>query len=291
MPLDPELIRKIQKIHIKTNHLVNDVMAGEYLSAFQGLGMEFAEVREYQIGDDTRAIDWNVSSRMGKPFIKVYQEERELTVMLLVDVSASGKFGTYRSKKEVSAELAATLSFSAIKNQDKVGLCLFTDSVEKYIPPKKGRGHVWRVIEEVLTFNPSQKGTDISSALEYLGSVLRKKAICFLISDFLSKNYENALRIANKRFDIIAVDISDPKEIFLPSLGYVEFEDAETGRQIEFNTGAYSFIREYEKIIKRHKEEKQRIFLSTGVDRINVSTDKPFIDEIIKLFRKRERRR
>ena len=186
MPLDAKLIRKIRKIHITTNHLVNNAMAGQYHSAFKGRGMEFTEVREYQPGDEIRAIDWNVTARMGRPFIKEFQEERELTVMLMVDVSASGLFGTSRAKNEVAAELAATLSFSAVKNQDKVGLCLFTDRVEKYIPPKKGRGHVWRVIEEVLEFKPEHPGTELARPLEYLNHVLHRRAICFLISDFLS---------------------------------------------------------------------------------------------------------
>ena len=211
--------------------------------------------------------------------------------MLIVDLSASGLFGTFRIKKEISAEIAAAFSFSAIKNQDKVGLCLFTDVVEKYIPPRKGRGHVWRIIEEVLTFNPVNKGTDISAPLEYISRILRRKAVCFLISDFLSSGYRRAFQVAGKRFDIIAVDISDPREIELPSIGYVEFEDAETGKHVEINTGFFPAMKAYKELMGKKEIEKEKIFQSTGIDVIKVSTDKPYIDEIINLFRNREKRR
>lgn len=290
MPLDADVIKKIKKIHITTNHLVNDVMTGEYQSAFKGRGMEFAEVREYQAGDDVRSIDWNVSARMGKPFIKEYQEERELTVMLMVDVSASGLFGTSRSKNEISAEIAATLSFSAIKNQDKVGLCLFTDRVEKYIPPKKGRGHVWRVIEEVLSFTPEHKGTDLSEPLEYIHRVLRRKAICFLVSDFQAGGYERPLRIANKRHDMIAVAVSDPREVEIPAIGYLELEDAETGERMLLNTNHKKTTKIYSEWIRKQQAENKRLLRSMGVDMIEVSTDRPYIDAIIRFFKLREKR-
>lgn len=286
MPLDAELIRKIRKIHITTNHLVNNAMAGQYHSAFKGRGMEFAEVREYQAGDEIRSIDWNVTARMGRPFIKEFQEERELTVMLLVDVSASGLFGTSRAKNEVAAELAATLSFSAIKNQDKVGLCLFTDRVEKYIPPKKGRGHVWRVIEEVLEFTPEHRGTDLSRPLEYIHQVLHRRAICFLISDFLvSSSFEKPLRIANQRHDMIAVTITDPRETALPKVGFIELEDEETGERLLVDTRGAAADELF-----RQREERKRSFASLGVDVIEVRTDKPSIDAVIRFFRIREKK-
>lgn len=291
MPLDAELIRKIRKIHITTNHLVNNAMAGQYHSAFKGRGMEFSEVREYQPGDEIRAIDWNVTARMGRPFIKEFQEERELTVMLLVDVSASGLFGTSRAKNEVAAELAATLSFSAIKNQDKVGLCLFTDRVEKYIPPKKGRGHVWRVIEEVLEFKPEHRGTDLVGPLEYLNRVLHRQAICFLISDFLTaKSFEKPLRIANRRHDMIAVTITDPRETDMPRVGFVELEDEETGERVLVNTSESAAGELFRREIRKQQEERKRFFSSLGIDIIDVRTDKPYIDAVIRFFRIREKK-
>lgn len=291
MPLDAELIRKIRRIHITTSHLVTNAMAGQYHSAFKGRGMAFSEVREYQPGDEIRAIDWNVTARMGRPFIKEFQEERELTVMLIVDVSASGRFGTSRPKNETAAELAATLSFSAIRNQDKVGLCLFTDRVEKYIPPKKGRGHVWRVIEEVLEYKPERTGTDIARPLEYLNRVLHRRAICFLISDFLaSPSYETELRIANRRHDMIAVTITDPRETEMPGVGLVEFEDEETGEQLLVDTSSDGAATAFRDWISRAREERKRVFASLGVDVIEVRTDSPSIDPIIRFFRIRERK-
>lgn len=291
MPLDAEMIRKIRKIHITTNHLVNDAMAGQYHSAFKGRGMEFSEVREYQAGDEIRAIDWNVTARMGRPFIKEFQEERELTVMLMVDVSASGLFGTSRSKNEVAAEIAATLSFSAIKNQDKVGLCLFTDRVEKYIPPKKGRGHVWRVIEEVLEFKPEHAGTDLAPALEYINRVLHRRVICFLISDFLSpRSFDRPLRIAGRRHDMIAVTVTDPREMEMPRVGFLELEDAETGARLLLNTGDAGAATLFRQGVIKGQEERKKFFASLGVDVIDVRTDSPSIDAIIRFFRIREKR-
>jgi uncharacterized protein (DUF58 family) len=290
MPLDAETIRKIRKIHITTNYLVNDIMTGEYHSAFKGLGMEFAEVREYQPGDDIRAIDWNVTARSGRPFVKSYQEERELTVMLLVDVSASETFGTFRTKNEVAAEIAATLSFSAIKNQDKVGLCLFTDRVEKYIPPRKGRGHVWRVIEEVLEYRPRYKGTDLSAPLEYINRLLRRKTICFLLSDFLGGGFEKPLRIAHQRHDMIAITLSDPREETLPAVGYLTLKDAETGEDLLFNTNDPVLLQAYAKRVQQRREERKRMLRSIGVDLIEISTDRPYVDDIMRFFRLREKR-
>lgn len=292
MPLNAELIKKIRKIHVTTNHRVNDALAGQYHSAFKGRGMEFAEVREYQAGDEIRAIDWNVTARMGRPFIKEFREERELTVMLLVDVSASGIFGTVRAKKEVAAEIAAILSFSAIKNQDKIGLCLFTDRVEKYIPPKKGRGHVWRVIEEVLDFEPEHKGTDLAKPLEYINHVLYRKAICFVISDFLSfASFEKPLRISGRKHDMIAVTITDPRETEIPPVGFIELEDAETGERLLFNTNAADTARVFARRIRREQEERKRLLASLMVDVIDVRTDSPYIEAIFRFFRRREKRR
>ena len=292
MPLKAELIRKIRKIHITTNHRVNDVLAGQYHSAFKGRGIEFAEVREYQAGDEIRAIDWNVTARMGRPFIKEFQEERELTVMLLVDVSASGIFGTARAKNDVAAEIAATLSFSAIKNQDKVGLCLFTDRVEKYIPPKKGRGHVWRVIEEVLNFEPEHRGTDLAKPLEYINHVLYRKAICFVISDFFSSSsFEKPLRIAGRKHDMIAVTITDPRETEIPRVGFLELEDAETGERLLFNTSAADTAQVFAQRINSEQEERKRLFASMAVDVIDIRTDNPSIEAFVRFFRRREKRR
>jgi uncharacterized protein (DUF58 family) len=291
MPLDTELIRKIRRIHITTNHLVNNAMAGQYHSAFKGRGVEFAEVREYQPGDEIRAIDWNVTARMGRPFVKEFQEERELTVMLLVDVSASGLFGTARPKNEAAAELAATLSFSAIKNQDKVGLCLFTDRVEKYIPPKKGRGHVWRVIEEVLEFKPERRGTDLSRPLEYLNRVLRRRAVCFLISDFLApRSFEKPLRIAGRRHDMIAVTVIDARETELPRVGLIELEDEETGERLEVDTSDANAAELFRRGMRGEREERKRLFTSLGIDTIDVRTDSPPIEALIRFFRIREKK-
>jgi len=290
MPFDAETIRKIRKIHITTNHLVDDIMTGEYHSAFKGLGMEFAEVREYQPGDDIRTIDWNVTARSGRPFVKSFQEERELTVMLLVDVSASGSFGTFRTKNEVAAEIAATLSFSAIKNQDKVGLCLFTDRVEKYIPPRKGRGHVWRVIEEVLEYRPQYRGTNLSAPLQYINRVLNRKTICFLLSDFLAAGFEKPLRVAARRHDLIAVTLTDPREASLPDVGYLELLDAETGETRLVNTRDPEARRSYADRWHAQREETLQLFRSLGIDRIEIGTDRTYVDDIMRFFRLREKR-
>ncbi|NOY53385.1 MAG: DUF58 domain-containing protein [Deltaproteobacteria bacterium] len=291
MSLDAETIRKIRKIHIITNYLVNDIMTGEYHSAFKGLGMEFAEVREYQPGDDIRTIDWNVTARTGRPFVKSFQEERELTVMLLVDISASGSFGTFRTKNEVAAEIAATLSFSAIKNQDKVGLLLFTDRVEKYIPPRKGRSHVWRVIEEVLEYRPEYRGTDLSAPLEYINRVLNRKTICFLLSDFLAAGFERPLRVACRRHDMIAVTLTDPRETVLPAVGYLKLLDAETGEILIVNTRDPETRRTYTDRWRAAREKTVKIFRSLGIDHIEIRTDRPYVEDIMRFFRLREKRR
>ncbi|NUO81345.1 DUF58 domain-containing protein, partial [candidate division KSB1 bacterium] len=225
-----EILKKVRRLEIQTRALVNDVFSGEYHSVFKGRGMAFAEVREYVLGDDVRNIDWNVTARTGHPFVKVFDEERELTVMLLVDVSSSGEFGTHEQMKgDIAAEICALLAFSAIKNNDKVGLIIFTDRIEKFVPPKKGRTHVLRVLREVLYHKPEGHGTNITTALEYLNRVIRRKAVVFLVSDFLSEGYEKALRVAGKRHDLVAIPITDPRETEIPNVGLVELEDAETG--------------------------------------------------------------
>ncbi len=241
-----EVIRRIRKIHIHSNYLVNDILAGEYESAFRGRGMEFEEVREYQPGDDVRDIDWNVTARMGHPYVKVYREERELTILLLVDVSGSGQFGSgAQLKNELSAELAAVLAYAAVKNNDKVGLIIFSDSIEKFIPPKKGRNHVWRVIREVLEHRPRSRKTDISAALDFLNRIASRRVIAFLISDFIASDYEKLLRVTNKKHDLIAISIADPRERELPPVGLVELEDAETGETRLIDTGDARFRKEF----------------------------------------------
>ncbi|MCP4654786.1 MAG: DUF58 domain-containing protein, partial [bacterium] len=235
--LPPELFQKIKTIQIRTQRVVNDVFAGEYESAFKGRGMEFEEVREYGPGDDIRHIDWNVTARMGSPYVKVHREERELTVMLVVDVSSSGAFGTAaKLKNEVAAELAALLAYTAIKSNDRVGLIIFSDRIERYIPPKKGSSHVWRVIREILTFRPRRRSTDLEGALDYLSKVVRRRAVVFVISDFLDEGFSERLRIAGKRHDVTAISVCDRREIELPPIGILELEDAETGETVLIDT-------------------------------------------------------
>lgn len=289
--ISKELLKKVRKIEITTNRIVNDVFAGEYHSVFKGRGMEFDEVREYQVGDDIRTIDWNVTARYGHPFVKRYVEERELTVMLLVDASSSGEFGTgWQLKGELAVEICALLAFSAIKNNDKVGLIIFTDKIEKVILPKKGRKHVLRVIRELLYFNPEQKKTDIKLALDYLNKILTRKAIVFLISDFLGTGYEMALNVANKRHDLIGITIRDPREIDLPPLGIIEFEDAETGETIVIDTYDSEIRKSFAEVSSEGRSNLELIFKKLGVDYINVMTDKPYINSIIRFFQKRARR-
>lgn len=292
--MDPELIKKISRIQIHTKHLVTDVMAGEYESAFRGRGMEFEEVREYQPGDDIRDIDWNVTARMGHPYVKLYKEERELTILFLVDVSASGQFGTIKSlKTEVCAEIGALLAYTAIKNNDKVGLIIFSDTVERYIPPKKGRGHVWMVIREVLQHKPKKGKTDISQALEFLSKVTRRRAVCFLISDFLSENFESPLRLVSKKHDIITISITDPRERDLPKIGLIELEDAETGESILIDTYDPDIRNDFRVLGEKETKARERLFRSMGIDHVDILIDDSedfYINPILKLFRKREKR-
>jgi len=286
-----DLLKKVKQIEISTRHVVNEVFSGEYHSVFKGRGMEFAEVREYQHGDDVRTIDWNVSARMGHPYVKQFEEERELTVMLLVDVSSSGNFGTTtQQKREVAAELSAVLAFSAINNNDKVGLIIFSDKINKFIPPRKGKKHGLRVIREILFQKPQESTTDLAGALEYLSRVLKRRSTVFLISDFLSENYEKALHVANRKHDIISLSITDPREITLPDVGMIDLEDAETGENLMIDT-SNRFIRDgfYHDALNMH-QERDSFFKSIGVDHINILTDRSYVEPITKFFRMRAKR-
>ena len=286
-----EILKKVKRIEIATRGLVNEVFSGEYHSVFKGQGMEFAEVREYQFGDDIRNIDWNVTARSDHTYVKVFDEERELTVMLMVDVSSSGNFGTTSQMKgEVAAELCAVLAFSAIKNNDKVGLMIFYDKIEKFIPPRKGKQHVLRVIREILYFKPEDSRTNLNVALEYLIRVIKRKSIVFLISDFLTEDYEKALQVANKKHDIIAIDIIDPREVELPSVGLLELEDAETGETVMVDTSNPAIRGSFYSQSKEERETREKFFKSIGVDNININTDRSYVEPITKFFRMRAKR-
>lgn len=286
-----EVLKKVRRIEIQTRGLVNDVFSGEYHSVFKGRGMEFAEVREYQYGDDIRTIDWNVSARLGHPFVKVFDEERELTVMLLMDMSSSGDFGTFeRLKGEIAVEICALLAFSAIKNNDKVGLIIFTDKIEKFVPPRKGLSHVLRVVRETLYHKPEGKGTDIKKALEYLNRVTKRHTISFVISDFFDKDFKKLFSVSNKRHDMIAVTITDPREIEMPDVGIIRLEDAERNKSLFVDTGDANFRKKYKKDALRRIKERENLFRSINVDNIAIRTDVPYDKEIIKFFRMRERR-
>jgi len=286
-----EILKKVKRIEIQTRGLVNDVFSGEYHSVFKGRGMEFSEVREYQIGDDIRTIDWNVTARQGHPYVKVFEEERELTVMLLVDVSSSGEFGTFEQMKgEIAAEICALLAFSAIKNNDKVGLIIFSDQVEKFIPPKKGKSHVLRVIREILYHEPEGTKTNITEALEYLSHITRRRAVVFLVSDFMSSGYEKALQIANRRHDMVAITITDPREIELPNVGFIELEDAETGETFLVDTSSAGVRSEFAETTHANIEEREKLFRSLNVDYIDIRTDQSYIEPLIRFFRMRAKR-
>lgn len=286
-----EVMQQIRRIQIRTRHVVNDILAGQYESVFKGRGMEFKEVREYVPGDDVRMIDWNVTARTGHPHVKLLAEERELTVMLLVDASGSGRFGSVsRFKNELAAELCAVLAISAIKNNDKVGLIIFTDEIELYVPPSKGRTHVLRVIRDVLYFQPKRAGTDIPGALRFLNSVTTRRVVAFLVSDFMAQDYEVPLRIANRRHDVIAVAVADPREETLPDVGLVSARDAETGREVVVDTGDKAVRDAYAKAAQERAEKRARVFQRTRVDAICVRTDRPYVEEIYRFFRMREKR-
>lgn len=286
-----ELLRKIRHIEIRTNRLVNDVFAGEYHSVFKGRGMEFEEVREYIPGDEIRTIDWNVTARYNQPFVKRYVEERELTVMLVVDASASGLFGTSgQAKMEVATEICALLAFSAIRNNDRVGLIMFTDQVEKYIPPMKGHKHVLRVMLELLNFRPEGKGTNIDEALRYLNRVRRRHSVVFLVSDFLTGNYRQSLLVTSKRHDVVAVAITDPREVSMPGAGLLELEDAETGEMILVDTSSRAFREAYAKHTGELRAQRDQIFNLIQVDKIDIFTGQSYIEPLVSFFKSRARR-
>lgn len=284
-----EIAKQIRYIQIYTSKAVNDVLAGEYESVFKGRGMEFDEVREYQPGDEIRTIDWNVTARTGKPYVKRYVEERELTVIFLVDLSASGEFGSYKkTKNQVAAELCALLAFAAIKNNDKVGLTIFTDRVEKCIPPKKGTKHVLRLIREVLSFEARHADTNIADALDYIGKITNKRAVIFLISDFQERGFEKSMRVISKRHDLIAVSINDPRELQMPDVGLLELEDAETGELVTIDTTSLKIRNSYAKLGRERVTGLKEICASMGVDQIEIQTDRNYVKDIMKFFLARE---
>jgi uncharacterized protein (DUF58 family) len=285
-----EILQAVRLIEIRSRTLVNDVFAGEYHSVFKGRGMEFAEVREYLPGDDVRTIDWNVTARTGIAHVKKFDEEREQTVMFLVDASGSMDFGTSRRMKgEIAAEIAAVLAFSATRNNDKVGAIIFTDRIELFIPPKKGRKHVLRVIRELLFFRPQGRGTDVAAALDYLSRVVRRRAVVFAVSDFVAGDPSRSLRVANRRHDLVAITITDPAEDEIPDVGLVHFRDAETGQMEIRDTSDPRFRAD----LRRHRgdlrERRERMFRRYEVDRIDVRTDRPYKEPLVAFFRKRER--
>ena len=289
--LSPELLQRIKAIQVKTNYLVNDIMAGEYVSAFKGRGMEFSEVREYQPGDDVRLIDWNVTARMNQPFIKEFKEERELTLMLLVDVSSSGEFGsTGKLKNEVSAEIASILAFAAIKNNDKIGLIVFSDKIEHTIPPKKGKAHIWNIIRTILNFKPEEKGTNLSLPLEYFLNIQKRKATAFLISDFQDDNYESKLKLAKQKHDLIAISITDQREETLPDVGLIQLEDAECGETLLVDTSDDEMTRQYTRQFQEKREKRKTYFHSIGIDTIEIHTNRSLTEPIIRYFKMREKK-
>ena len=286
------LLKKVRKIEIKTKGLSNHIFAGEYHTAFKGKGMAFSEVREYQPGDDLRSIDWNVTARYNSPFVKVFEEEREMTVMLLIDVSASGNFGTQEQfKRELATELAAILAFSAIKNNDKVGVIFFTDKVEQFIPPKKGKSHILRIIREVLAFQPTGKGTDIAGALEYFSAVIKKRSICFILSDFMSKEFDRPLKIASKKHDLVALRIHDTREDTLPNVGLVPMQDAETEKMIFVDTSSKKVRDNFAKNRAQATAKLRKLFPSSGVDLIDITTGTDYVKPLINFFKTRGKRR
>jgi uncharacterized protein (DUF58 family) len=292
--LTRELIKKIRRIEIITARQAQNQLAGAYQSVFKGMGMAFSEVRPYHPGDDVRRIDWNVTARSGEPHVKLFVEEREMTVMLLVDASASGLFGTREQKKrDVAAEIAALLAFSAIKNNDRIGLIIFTDRVEKFMPPKKGKKNVLALVSEILTFQPKSRGTNLAAGLEFLGKIARRQSVAFLLSDFLVEGgpaaYEKPLRIASRRHDVVPVTIHDPFEEELPAMGYVAFEDIETGEVVTFDTSGMGRQR-FAEMAQRQREEREALFRRFKIDFIRVRTDQPYLVPLVQFFRTRTRR-
>ncbi len=303
-----EILKKVRQIEIRTNRLVNDAMGGEYHSVFKGRGMNFDEVREYSPGDEVRMIDWNVTARTGTPFVKKFTEERELTIMLLVDLSASGQFGSgNQSKRELAAEVASILAFSAIRNRDKVGLILFTDQIEAFIPPQRGRKHVLRVVREILYFEPENRGTDLRLALDFVNQVISKRAVVFLLSDFFISSNDSktnlgnteagleelkpVLRLTNRRHDLIAINILDPREMDLPKLGLLTVEDAETGEQFELDTGNGEVRRQFADLAQKRLNALEHFFRTLGIDILELKTGQPYLVTLLNFFASRGKQR
>ena len=289
--LPKEIIKNIRRIEIRTKKLVNDVFSGEYHSVFKGRGMEFQEVREYQPGDDVKIIDWNVTARYGYPFVKKFKEERELTIVLLIDASWSNQFGTANKfKNQVATELCSVLALSAIKNNDKVGMIIFTDKVEKYVKPQKGYSHVLRLVRDILFFKPQNRKTDLNSALEFLIKVTKRSCVVFLVSDFLCQNYEKLLSVANRKHDLIAIQIKDPKEMELPEAGLVELEDAETQEQALIDTSDSRVREEFMRNRKKEEDDLKRTFASLDLDHITIFTDKSYVEPLMAFFKYRAKK-
>lgn len=286
-----ELIKRVRKIEIKTRGLSRNIFAGEYHSAFKGRGMAFSEVREYQFGDDVRNIDWNVTARYNKPFVKIYEEERELTVMLLIDVSGSREFGSQdKLKKNIVTEIAAVLAFSAIQNNDKIGVIFFSDKIEKFIPPKKGRSHILRIISELIDFEPESRGTDISGAIQYMTNAIKRRCTAFVISDFIQKEntLESALSIANNRHDVVALRIYDERETELPDIGMIKLKDAETGNYTWVDSSDHMARSIYRKWWTDLSDQLDNTFKRSRVDYVSISTNHDYVKSLISLFKKRE---
>lgn len=286
-----EVLRQIRRIQITTSRMVTGVFCGQYQSVFKGRGMEFDEVREYQPGDEIRSIDWNVTARMGHPYIKKFMEERELTVMLLLDLSGSSYFGTVNKlKRQIASEICSVLAFSAIRNNDKVGLIIFTDRIEKFVPPKKGISHVLRIIREALYCNPQGKNTNIPAALEYLNKVCKRSAVTFIVSDFYDADFEKPLSIANKRHDLVSITVTDPKELDLPDIGMVQFDDPETGNIFNLDTSNEDVRRNFRQNALRILRDRKKAFDRLGVDNVDIRCDIGYNRALFKFFRMRERR-
>lgn len=287
-----ELLRKVRRIEIKTRGLSNQIFSGEYQSAFKGQGMTFSEVREYQPGDEIRKIDWNVTARMGTPYVKIFEEEREQTVMLLVDVSASENFGSSEIlKRNYITEVCAVLAFSTIANNDKIGVIFFSDKIEKFIPPKKGKGHTLQIIRDLLNFKAESKGTDIDQALRYFTGVIKKKCIAFIISDFISAPFEKSIKLANKKHDLVALRIQDPIESQFPKVGLVPLTDPETGDVFWADTSSKDFQESYQKELDQFDKDLAQVFKSAGVDAALMPTEINYVQPLMKLFKKREAKR
>lgn len=283
-----ELIKKVRKIEIKTKHLSNQIFSGEYHSAFKGRGMAFSEVREYAVGDEIRTIDWNVTARFNEPFVKVFEEERQLTVMLLVDISASGMFGTRNQlKRETITELCAVLAFSAVSNNDQIGLILFTDKIEKFIPPKKGKSHILRIIRELINFEPTGKATDIALSLKYFTQMIKKKSIAFVLSDFMDEGFADALKIASRKHDVVALKVHDKAEAELPNIGLAQFHDLETGETKWINTSSKKVRNNYRIKQNAQEERVRQLFLKSKTDFAEILTDEEYIKPLMNLFKKR----